>query len=163
MCTNAKLDECLLLFLTYRCYRELRLGDDSGVPRWTGDPRAGKCAKLTDAHMGKIYDEAAKLRILQRPLSEILVQFEAVSGFELSELPAFFGSGHWRAGYGEKKWSAIAELTVDLLDALTKGSDTTNLCAKGFAIDHNGGHLIGDGKGVRPRPGCRTLAASKNV
>src|SRR3990170_523293 len=49
MCLDSR-GQCHLLYLAYRCYREIRLGDDAkGYPRWQGDPREKQSSKLYNA------------------------------------------------------------------------------------------------------------------
>ena len=151
MC-NVSQGHCHLLYLAYRCYREIRLGDDQGRHRWQGDERAKQCAKLRQSDLAEMYRQA-----LTRPSKEAMNPFVARTGFELRELPALFAEATWRRGYGGKKWRLIAEHAVKLASALESEPDQVEtLIAEAYALKHNDETtpMIGDGKGVRPQGSC---------
>ena len=109
--------QCHLLYLVYRCYRELRLGDDM-QPRWTSATHAkhaALCRRLKERGVADLYAQAQS-----RPQREALNPFVARTGFTLEELATFFGDCSWRPGYGGQRWTKIAQHALDLLGGSDK-------------------------------------------
>jgi len=160
MCLDSR-GQCHLLYLAYRCYREIRLGDDAkGYPRWQGDPREKQCSKLRERDIEKMYFDA-----VGRPLNQLLNPFIARTGFKLDELPEFFSSPSvkWRQGYGGVKWSRIAELTSKLYNAIADSDEVDRVIEAARLLKHNdeSTFLIGDGKGLKlPRSCCISIGGS---
>jgi hypothetical protein len=142
--------------LAYRCYREIRLGDDSSPP-WSGDKRSKQCAKLKEPDMSEMYQQA-----LTRPAKEALNPFIARTGFQLHELPLLFSQPQWKRGYGGARWVEIATHAVRLGEAMNTGSSEVTVLVQGaYDLRHNDRtrSLIGDGKGVQLKmPCCINLA-----
>ena len=141
--------ECHFLYLAYRCYRELRLGDDNYGPRWTSDLHKKQqelCRSLRHRDMVAMYDTASG-----SPWREVLNPFVDRTGFHVEDLPAFFAEPIWKTNYGGGRWAKIAQHALDLRGAVDSRSPSLEeLVAGAYELEHNSGYVIGDSTW----PGC---------
>ena len=80
------------------------------------------------------------------PWREVLNLFVDRTGFDLEDLPAFFAQPIWKTNYGGDRWAKIAQHAINLRAAVDSRSPSLEeLVAEAYELEHNSGHVIGDG------------------
>lgn len=142
---------CYFRCLVHACYREARhIGppeDPDARCKATGvfTGAATLCQSNRALLKGLVLWERTELA---RTTADVLAPYVAASGLPPEQLPRLFNLPAWRRKYGGPLWARIAEVMLELRDAidLADAPRAQALCELAQGLHHNSGALVPDAR-----------------